>query len=235
MTLHALRRVPALWWWLGSATVLCLAACFMVMGAPSLDHLQHTQRQLAEAYARQPTLVLAAYFALFTLLTAVCLPGCGLLMLLGGATFGLGWGIALSVLASTVGATATMLGARYALRPWVRARLGDRLAPFATTVSRDGGYYLLSLRLLPVIPFVPVNLMAGVTELRVSVFFWISLLGMLPGTAVYVHAGRQLSQIRELGHLGSPEVLGGLALLAVLPLLTRWVRTRNNSLTGSKH
>ena len=217
-----MRRIPALWWWLAGLASLCLATCFLTLGTPSLDHLQHTQRLLAEAYSRQPALVAAAYFAAFTLLTSVCLPGCGLLMLLGGATFGLHWGIALSVLASTVGATATMLGARYALRPLVRERLGDRLAPFATTVARDGGYYLLSLRLLPVIPFVPVNLMAGVTELRVSTFFWASLLGMLPGTAIYIHAGRQLASVTTLDALWSPGVMGALALLAALPLATRW-------------
>lgn len=229
MTSNPLRRSPALWWWLGGLAALCLAACVVTLGTPSLAQLQQAQRQLADAYGRQPALVSATYFAVFTLLTAVCLPGCGLLMLLGGATFGLAWGTTLSVVASTVGATATMLGARYALRPLVREQLGERLAPFAATVARDGGYYLLSLRLLPVIPFVPVNLMAGVTELRVSTFFWVSLVGMLPGTAIYVHAGRQLAQIDSLGNLGSPDVVVALALLAALPLATRWGMRQNRA------
>ena len=221
------RRTTLAWGLMALATV-CLVACLWAWGSPvSLDPLKQWQMALAAAYALHPVGVSAAYFAAFTLLTAVCLPGCGLLLLLGGATFGLVWGTALALLASTVGATATMLAARHALRPLVQQRLGQRLKPFLETVARDGGYYLLSLRLLPVIPFVPVNLMAGVTELRVSTFFWVSLAGMLPGTAIYVHAGRQLAQIDSLGNLGSPDVVVALALLAALPLATRWWMRQN--------
>lgn len=222
MTPQPMRRIPALWWWLVGLAALCLATCVVTLGSPSLDQIQNAQHQLAYAYGRQPALVSAAYFLTFTLLTTLCLPGCALLMLLGGATFGLTWGITLSVMASTVGATFTMLGARHALRPLVRRQLGLRLEPFTRTVARDGGYYLLSLRLLPVIPFVPVNLMAGVTELRVSTFFWVSLIGMVPGTAIYVLAGCQLGEVNTLAGLWSAKAMGVLVLLAVVPLATRW-------------
>ena len=222
-------RQCTLAWGLLVLSVTSLAACVWAWGSPvSLEQLKQWQLMLATAYALHPLGVSAAYFAAFTLLTAVCLPGCGLLLLLGGATFGLVWGSVLALLASTVGATVTMLAARHALRPLVRRHLGQRLRPFLNSVSRDGGHYLLSLRLLPVIPFVPVNLMAGVTELRVSTFFIVSLIGMLPGTAVYVHAGRELAQVTSLQGLGSPGVLGALlllGLLGLLPLATRhWTR-----------
>lgn len=217
-------------WSLVALTLVCIAACIWAWGSPvSLDQIKQWRVDWAVAYAQHPAAVSAAYFVAFTLLTAMCLPGCGLLLLLGGATFGFAWGLALALLASTVGATATMLAARHALRPMVRRRAGARLQPFMDTVVRDGAYYLLSLRLLPIIPFVPVNLMAGITELGVTTFFVVSLIGMLPGTAVYVHAGRELAQVTSLQGLASPGSLGALALLgllSLLPLVTRrWGHT----------
>lgn len=224
MTLHR----STLAWGLGALALACLAACVEAWGPPvSLSQLKQWQLALTAAYAQHPVGVSAAYFAAFTLLTAVCLPGCGLLLLLGGATFGLVWGVVLGLLASTVGATVTMLAARHTLRPLAQRHLGDRLTPFLDAVAQGGAYYLLSLRLLPVIPFVPVNLMSGVTGLRTSTFFWVSLVGMLPGTAVYVHAGRELAQLTSLQGLWSPGVLGALLLLGLLPLGARWQMRRH--------
>lgn len=217
--------------WLVLAMVLvCTLACVWVWpDAVPLAQLKAAQLSLAHAHASQPWAVSAGYFVLFTGLTALCLPGCGVLLLLGGATFGLVWGSVLSVLASTLGATLTMLAARHVLRPWVRQRMAHRLAGFDRVAQQGGAHYLLSLRLLPVIPFVPVNLMAGVTALRVSTFFWVSLVGMLPGTAVYVHAGQALAQVSRLEDVWSPTAMAAVAMLAVLPLLTvgwrRWVTT----------
>lgn len=227
------------WVWLLLAMVLaCAVACWWVW-APSLEegHLQQLQQwqaELARLHASQPLGLAAAYVALFTGLTALCLPGCGVLLLLGGATFGLVWGTVLSVLASTVGATLTMLAARHALRPWVASRFGPQLVRFNAAMSQGGGrsgaQYLLSLRLLPVIPFVPVNLMAGLTGLQTRTFFTVSLVGMLPGTAVYVHAGQALGQVTQLQDLWSVSAAGAVALLGVLSLLPlawqRWAAFR---------
>ena len=221
------QRWPWAGWLLVALALGCGVVCaFVWRGAVSLEQLKAAQLSLAQTHASQPWGVSAAYFALFTGLTALCLPGCGLLLLLGGSTFGLVWGSALSVLASTLGATLTMLAARHALRPWVRRHLGHRLADFDREVQQGGAHHLLSLRLLPVIPFVPVNLMAGVTELRVSTFFWVSLVGMLPGTVVYVHAGQALAQVKQLADVWSPTAMASIGLLAVLPLATRWWAVR---------
>ncbi len=223
------------WVWLLLVMVLaCAVACLWVW-APSLEegHLQQLQQwqaELARLHASQPLRLAAAYVAVFTGLTAMCLPGCGVLLLLGGATFGLVWGSVLSVLASTAGATLTMLAARHALRPWVASRFGPQLERFNAAMSQGGGrsgaQYLLSLRLLPVIPFVPVNLMAGLTGLQARTFFAVSLVGMLPGTAVYVHAGQALGQVDRWEDLWSPTAVGAVALLgllSVLPMAWRWL------------
>ncbi len=218
-------------WVLLGLAVLCAVACATswVPGS-TLAELQNWQIRLTQWQADNPVAVALVYFTTFAALTALCLPGCGVLLLLGGATFGLVWGSVLSVLASTVGATLTMLAARHALRPWVASRFGPQLARFNAAMSQGGGrsgaQYLLSLRLLPVIPFVPVNLMAGLTGLQTRTFFAVSLVGMLPGTAVYVHAGQALGQVDRWEDLWSPTAMGAVALLgllSVLPLAWRWL------------
>lgn len=220
-------RAPRIWQ--AGALVLGLAAiclaCWVWMPWQylRLEDVRAAQTGFAQAYARAPLAVVLGYFAVFSLLTAACLPGAAVLMLLAGATFGLVWGSLLATLASTTGALLTMLAARHLLRPLVQRRMGERAAAFAGTVARDGAFYMLSLRLLPVIPFVPVNLMAGVVPLRASTFVWTSFVGMLPGTAAYVNAGRELAGLDSLQGLVSPGVLGALALLAAVPLVSRWV------------
>ncbi len=221
------RRTP--WGWQAGALVLALAAVCLLcwVWRPwqylRLEDVRAAQTGFAQAYARAPLAVVLGYFAVFTLLTAACLPGAAVLLLVAGATFGLVWGSLLATLASTTGALLTMLAARHLLRPMVQRRLGEHAAAFASTVARDGAFYMLSLRLLPVIPFVPVNLMAGVVPLRVSTFVWTSFVGMLPGTAAYVNAGRELARLDSLQGLVSPGVLGALALLAGVPLVSRWM------------
>ncbi len=220
-------RAPRIWQ--AGALVLALAAvcllCWVWMPWQylRLEDVRAAQTGFAQAYARAPLAMVLGYFAVFTLLTAACLPGAAVLMLVAGATFGLVWGSLLATLASTSGALLTMLAARHLLRPLVQRRMGERAAAFAGTVARDGAFYMLSLRLLPVIPFVPVNLMAGVVPLRASTFVWTSFVGMLPGTAAYVNAGRELAGLDSLQGLVSPGVLGALALLAGVPLVSRWV------------
>lgn len=239
------RVGPGRWSWplLLAMALGCMVTCWWVWEpSSSVGHFQQLQQwqvELARLHASYPLGLAAAYVAVFTGLTALCLPGCGVLLLLGGATFGLVWGSVLSLVASTAGATFTMLAARHALRPWVASRFGPQLARFQAATSQDGGrsgaQYLLSLRLLPVIPFVPVNLMAGLTGLRTRTFFAVSLVGMLPGTAVYVHAGQALSQVGSLDELWSPSAMGAVALLGVLgvlPLVWRWQAGRAKRLTG---
>ena len=193
----------------------------------SFDDVHGALAALQGYYLAYPLLSMLGFFALFTLLTACCLPGAAVLMLLAGASFGLVWGSVLAVLASTTGATLTMLASRHALRERVTARLGGRLQGLNHGLQRDGAVYMLSLRLLPVIPFVVLNLLSGLSCLPTRTFFWASALGMLPATVLYVNAGLQLAQVQSLDGLLSAPALGALATLGLLPLLAlAWRRKR---------
>jgi len=193
----------------------------------SFDDVHGALAALQGYYLAYPLLSMLGFFALFTLLTACCLPGAAVLMLLAGASFGLVWGSVLAVLASTTGATLTMLASRHALRERVTARLGGRLQGLNHGLQRDGAVYMLSLRLLPVIPFVVLNLLSGLSCLPTRTFFWASALGMLPATVLYVNAGLQLAQVHSLDGLLSAPALGALAALGLLPLLALAWRRKN--------
>ena len=189
----------------------------------SLDYLKQSQQMLAQTYAQQPLQVAAAYFALYVLVSALSLPGAAVLTLAAGALFGLGWGVLIVSFASSIGATLAFWSARYLLRQTVQARLGDKWAQINRGIERDGAFYLLTLRLIPVVPFFAINLALGLTAMKTRTFYVVSQLGMLAGTVVYVNAGTQLAQIQSLSGIASPAVLLSLALLGVFPLLARAV------------
>jgi uncharacterized membrane protein YdjX (TVP38/TMEM64 family) len=192
----------------------------------SLAWAQMLHADLQQAYAQRPLQVAVLWCAALVGLSALCLPGAGVLLLLGGALFGLGWGTLLGTLASTGGAVLTMLAVRHALRDRVARRFGPQVQALDLALAARGAAYVLSLRLLPVIPYVAVNLMSGLTRLPTRTFAWASALGMAPGTAVYVNAGMQLGQLQTLHGLGSPTVLLSLAALAALPLAVHWLKPR---------
>jgi len=165
----------------------------------------------------------ALFFLFYVVVTALSLPGAAVMTLAAGAIFGLVRGTLIVSFASTIGATLAMLVARYLLRDLVSRRFGERLQRIDAGIARDGGFYLFTLRLVPVFPFFVINLLAGLTALRVVTFYWVSQLGMLPGTIVYVFAGTQLARIASPADVLSPGLLGAFALLGVLPLLLRWL------------
>lgn len=187
----------------------------------SLTHLKDSQQAFAALYAQSPWLVSAGFFAVYVLVTALSLPGAAILTLAGGAGLGLVWGTVLVSFASTIGATLAMLSARYLLRSATESRFADKLGPFNEGIRREGGFYLFSLRLIPVLPFFAINLLMGLTAMKTWTFYWVSQVGMLAGTLAYVNAGTQLAQINSLGDVISPGLLGSLVLLGVLPLVAR--------------
>lgn len=216
-------------WWLACLGVVGVAAVTWLSRTDpwfSLSDVRAVQLSLAQVSERQPLAMACAYFCAFATLTALCLPGALILLLLAGASFGLVWGSLLAVLASTVGATLTMLVARHWLRPVLLRKLGARVGRFEQQLQGNEAAYLLSLRLLPVIPFVFVNVLSGVLGVRMTTFFWTGLLGMLPATVAYVNAGQQLGQLQSLQDLVSPALLGALLVLAVLPWLMQAVVRR---------
>jgi pyruvate/2-oxoglutarate dehydrogenase complex dihydrolipoamide dehydrogenase (E3) component/uncharacterized membrane protein YdjX (TVP38/TMEM64 family) len=172
-------------------------------------------------YAENPVAVLAGFFAIYVAVTAASLPGAAIMTLAAGALFGLVTGTILVSFASTLGATLAFLSSRYVLRDWVEARFGERLKAINAGLERDGAFYLFTLRMIPAFPFFVVNLVMGLTRIRTWTYVWVSQIGMLLGTAVYVNAGTQLARIDSLSGIVSPEVLASFALLGIAPWLAK--------------
>ncbi|MEK9720115.1 MAG: VTT domain-containing protein, partial [Quisquiliibacterium sp.] len=187
----------------------------------TLEQVKLRQEQIEGFFAREPALAMAGYFAAYVAITSLSLPGAALMTLLGGALFGLLWGTVVVSIASTLGATLAFVASRFLFSEFIKERHGHRLVRISRGFERDGGLYLLTLRLLPVMPFFVVNLLMGLTPIRLRTFFWVSQIGMLPGTLIYVNVGLQLSQLRSLGDVVSPTMVGGVVSLAFFPLWAR--------------
>ncbi|MEP6971150.1 MAG: FAD-dependent oxidoreductase [Betaproteobacteria bacterium] len=187
----------------------------------SLDFVKQSQGQIAASYADQPIKISLAYFVIYIAITALSLPGAAIMTLAGGAVFGLVWGTILVSFASTVGATLAMLVARYILRDSIEARFGRRLAEVNKGITREGSFYLFTLRLIPAIPFFALNLLMGLTRMKTLTFFWVSQLGMLAGTVAYVFAGTEIAKIDSLGAILSPGLVGAFVVLGLFPLLAK--------------
>ncbi len=205
------------------AVAALVAAVFAVGPARflSLGALKQHRAGLAALYAGRPVAVLGIFFAVYASVAALSLPGGAIMTLAAGAIFGIAVGTALVSFASSLGATLAFLCSRHLLRDAVQRRFGARLADVNAGVARDGAFYLLSLRLVPFVPFVVVNLLMGLTGMRVRTFYLVSQVGMLAGTVVYVNAGTQLSKIDSLRGVLSPGILASLALLGLFPLVAR--------------
>lgn len=187
----------------------------------SFEQLKASQASFAQLHAEQPLTVAVVYFLFYVLATALSIPGAVVITLAGGAIFGLWQGLLIVSFASTVGATLAFLVSRFMLRDWVEARFGQRLADIHLGVDREGGFYLFTLRLIPVVPFFLINLLMGLTRMKVWTYYWVSQIGMLAGTAVYVNAGTQLAQLDSVKGILSPALLGSFVLLGLFPLIAR--------------
>jgi pyruvate/2-oxoglutarate dehydrogenase complex dihydrolipoamide dehydrogenase (E3) component/uncharacterized membrane protein YdjX (TVP38/TMEM64 family) len=187
----------------------------------TLASIKASQAELESWRQTQPLISSAVFFAVYVAVTALSLPGAAVMTLAAGALFGIGWGTLIVSFASTIGATLAFLASRWLLGGWVQVRFGDRLAAINAGIAKEGGFYLFTLRLVPAVPFFVINLAMGLTPIRTRTFYWVSQLGMLAGTLVYVNAGTQLARIDSLSGIVSPGLLGSLALLGLLPLATR--------------
>ena len=187
----------------------------------TLASLKDQQAALQAQVAANPLLAAASFFALYVTVTGLSLPGAALLTLVAGALFGLWQGLLIVSFASTLGAVLSMFSSRFLLQDWVQQRFGARLAGIEAGLARDGAFYLFALRLVPAFPFFLINLAMGLTKLPARTFWWVSQIGMLPGTLVYVNAGRELGQLDSLSGILSPSLIGAFALLGLFPLLAR--------------
>ncbi|WP_085316119.1 FAD-dependent oxidoreductase [Derxia lacustris] len=215
-------RLDKRWWFVVLlGLVFALFFAFDLGRFLSLAAIKDSQAGLDAWRAERPLVAALIFFATYVAVTALSLPGAAVMTLAAGAIFGLGWGTLIVSFASSLGATLAFLAARWLLGNWVQARFGARLAALNDGIRRDGGFYLFTLRLVPVLPFFVINLAMGLTPIRPLVFYGVSQIGMLAGTLVYVNAGTQLARIDSLKGIVSPGLLGSLVLLGVFPLLAR--------------
>lgn len=189
----------------------------------TLDGLKGSMDQFNNYKAQSPLLVIGAFFLMYVLVTALSLPGAAILTLAAGALFGLGEGLLLASFASTIGATLAFLASRYLLRDYVKQRFPERLTAIDAGVEKEGGFYLLTLRLVPVFPYFVINLLMGVTAIKSWTFYWVSQIGMLAGTFVYVNAGTQLAQIDKPDDILSFNLIMSFVLLGFFPLVAKGI------------
>ena len=209
--------------WIGAIVVLVVVAWFALgLGHYlSLDVLKGEQARLETWRASNPLQAAAIFFALYVAVTGLSLPGATILTLAAGALFGLVWGTLIASFAASIGATIAFLLSRLVLRDWVASHFAARLRSVDEGIRKGGSFYLLTLRLVPALPFFLINLAMGLTAIGTFTFYWVSQLGMLVGTVVYVNAGTQLAQIRTLSDIASPGLLLSFLLLALVPLVTK--------------
>jgi pyruvate/2-oxoglutarate dehydrogenase complex dihydrolipoamide dehydrogenase (E3) component/uncharacterized membrane protein YdjX (TVP38/TMEM64 family) len=210
---------------LGLAIIAAIASFFIFdLGRfLNLETLKAQQAALKASVDANPTQTMLTFAGIYVLFTALALPAAGLLSLLGGALFGLWKGAAVVVVAATIGATLAFLGTRFLFRDFIKAKFGEKLKAVDAGVEKDGPFYLFGLRLIPVMPFFLINTAMGLTSMKTLTFFWVSLVGMIPGTLAYVNAGQELGKITSLRGILSPGLLFSFVILGLLPLLMRKV------------
>jgi uncharacterized membrane protein YdjX (TVP38/TMEM64 family) len=206
------------------ALIVAVAVLFRVYHLEqylSLDYLKGSQVKFSALYAEHKLLVLGAYFLLYVVVTGVSLPGAAVLTLAGGALFGLWVGVVVVSFASSIGATLAAFFARFILRDWVQSKFGDRLHAINEGIDREGAFYLFTMRLVPIFPFFVINLLMGLTRMPLRTFYWVSQVGMLAGTAVFVNAGKELAKIDSLSGILSPSLLISFAILGIFPITVK--------------
>ncbi|WP_136067163.1 FAD-dependent oxidoreductase [Modicisalibacter radicis] len=210
------------WWVL--ATIVIAVALFFASGAHealTLANVKAQQAQFRSWFEARPLAVASGFFAIYVAMAALSLPGAVLLTLLAGALFGLGWGLLIVSFASSLGATLAFLSARWLFREAVERRFSRQLDGINRGIRQQGAFYLFTLRLVPVFPFFVINLVMGLTRMRAVTFHWVSQLGMLPGTLVFVNAGRELGELERIGGILSPGLVASFVALGLFPLLAR--------------
>lgn len=214
----------------GNVRLVLVAVLALVIGAffyfdlgrfLNLTELQAARSSLSAWVVDNPLLSRGGFFLIYVLAAAFSLPGAAILTLAAGALFGLWWGFALVSFASAIGATLAMLIARKIVGEWVQQRYHLQLAKINAGLERDGGFYLFSLRMVPLFPFFVINLVMGLTRMGTWPFYWISQVGMVPGTLVFVFAGTQLAEIESVGDVLSPGLIAAFTLLGLFPVVAR--------------
>jgi len=206
------------------ALIIIAIAAFKILNLGdylSLSYIKESQQKFEALYAEQTMAVIGAYMLIYILVTSLSLPGAVVMTLAGGALFGLVRGTVIVSFASTIGATLACFVSRFILRDWAQGKFGDKMKTVNDGIEREGPFYLFTLRLIPIFPFWMINLVLGLTKMPLRTFYWVSQAGMLPGTIVYVNAGKELAKIDSLSGILSPGLIISFVLLGLLPLVTK--------------
>jgi len=217
------------------AAVLILVILFKVLGLDqylTLDYLKASQEIFTQLYTNHRLAVIATYMAVYIAVTALSLPGAAVMTLAGGAMFGFWIGVVVVSFASSIGATLACFVARFLLRDWVQNKFGKKLSAMNKGIEKEGAFYLFSLRLVPVFPFFVINLAMGLTPMKLATFYWVSQIGMLPGTMVYINAGKELGQIESLSGILSPGLILSFVILGLFPIAVKKLLNLYKQKTG---
>jgi uncharacterized membrane protein YdjX (TVP38/TMEM64 family) len=213
--------------------IIGLIVLFKVLGLGqylTLDYLKSSQEKFAVLYSSNQVAVIAVYMLIYIAVTALSLPGAAVMTLAGGAMFGFWVGFVVVSFASTIGATLACFVARFLLRDWVQNKFGEKLTAINDGIAREGAFYLFSLRLVPIFPFFVINLLLGLTNMKLLTFYWVSQVGMLPGTMVFVNGGKELAKIDSLAGILSPGLIISFVILGLFPItvkkLLAWYKRR---------
>ena len=204
--------------------IVALIAAVKIFGLDqylTLSYLKGSLDRFRALYESQRLTVIAVYFLVYVLTTALSLPGASPLGIAGGALFGFQKATIIVSFASTIGATLACLTSRFLLRDWIQNKFGDKIAKVNEGIEREGAFYLFTLRLIPVFPFWMINLAMGLTKISLIKFYLVSQLGMLPGTMVFVNAGKELAKINSVKDILSPGLIISFALIGIFPITVK--------------
>lgn len=220
MKTHHLKKIAII------GVLVCVVAAFFALDLGqylTLDYLKQSQEKFQALYHENKFSVLGSYIAIYIVVTALSLPGAAVMTIAGGLFFGLAVGTIAASIASTIGATLACFVARTLLRDWVYKKFGDKLQTINEGIDREGGFYLFTVRLIPIFPFFIINLVMGLTRMPLRTFFWVSQLGMLPVTMVYVNAGKEIGKIDSLAGILSPTLIASFVILGLFPITVKKV------------
>jgi pyruvate/2-oxoglutarate dehydrogenase complex dihydrolipoamide dehydrogenase (E3) component/uncharacterized membrane protein YdjX (TVP38/TMEM64 family) len=210
--------------WLLLVLIATLVAVFFAFDLKSvfdLAYLKSRQTQIDDLFRASPLIVAGGFFVVYIAVTGLSLPGATIMTLAAGAIFGLLWGTVIVSFASSIGATLAFLASRFLLRDSIQQKFGDKLKAINAGIDKDGAFYLFTLRLVPAFPFFIINLVMGLTPIKTRTFYWVSQIGMLAGTLVYVNAGTQIAQIESAAGVLSPGLIVSFTLLGLFPLIAK--------------
>ncbi|MFQ3245392.1 MAG: putative membrane protein YdjX (TVP38/TMEM64 family) [Arenicella sp.] len=209
-----------------AAVIAALIAAFFFFDLKeyvTLDYLKSQQSALSELYANKPFLIIAIFFLVYTAMAGLSIPFATPLTLAAGAIFGTVTGTIIVSFASSIGATIAFMLTRFLFHDSIEKKFGDRLTGMNAGIEKEGAFYVFGLRLVPILPFVVLNSVLGLTKLKTITFYWASQLGMLVGTVVYVNAGTQLASINSIGDIASAGLIASFVALGVLPIISKYI------------